>query len=514
MRHGTLLSFAILALLAASPAGATPTGLAMGPPEQAEPSHAPAAPAAVPSTREGGGEGRLYRVASETTEDQPEQSAAVMVDDGQALDAAPARPMIIAVAGGGAAGHPAPLGITVVPAPYPPAHAVSVVISGLPPGSMLSRGKNHGAGIWHIGLKNADGLWSAGLMDLDDLSLIAPPDYIGTVDLKVTALAMHNGIGMESDTQSLSVTFDPPPAGDAALAEATEPMAREEPGAATPAPLPAEAPRTETMEPSNPAETGRAGGVSAAIPEIPLVQRASPVPAAAGAMKPGDEQEAGLIDEPNTDGEDGNAPAAPIPVRGAVDETGDAADRAAMPGAAPPPSAAPPAKASRQEEQYGPAPALTADSAEKTVVARATVRLAPGKTQTAALADVEPAPAPTRPDTPVAAKTGAPAATAPTGSAAALPEELVMRRGDALFAQGDLAGARLFYESGLAAGSSRAAFALGKTYDPLVHRQLGVRGFPPDPAKALDWYRTAMAAGNMEAERWLQDLTAWLDHGR
>jgi TPR repeat protein len=94
-----------------------------------------------------------------------------------------------------------------------------------------------------------------------------------------------------------------------------------------------------------------------------------------------------------------------------------------------------------------------------------------------------------------------------------------MRRGDALFAQGDLAGARLFYEFGLGTGSGgtgsgRAAFALGKTYDPLVHRQLGVRGVPSDPAKAADWYRTAIAAGNAEAERWLQDLTAWLDHGR
>ncbi|WP_119462854.1 hypothetical protein [Rhodospirillaceae bacterium SYSU D60014] len=553
MHHGTLLSFAILALLAASPADATPTGVPAGPPARVEAPLAPEISAVLPSMREGGHEVRLYRVASEGTEDQPEQSAAVMVDNGQALDAAPAKPMIIAVAGDGAAGHPTPLGITVVPAPHPPANAVSVLISGLPPGSLLSRGEDRGAGIWRIGLKNFDGLWSAGLMDLDDLSLTVPPDYIGTIDLKVTALAMHDKISLKSNTQSLSVTFDPPPAADTALVEATGPVVRDEPPApvaveepplpaaptpptdaepggselAAPEPLPVEAPQIETVIPPNPAETERAdASVRATQAEVAMVPGAME----SGAMEPGAE-ESGLIDEPNSDGNGSTAPATvvPIPAPAVADEIDGPAARSPAPDAAQPPAAStvpptlpplgPPVAPPSHEEWPVAEPASTADSAEETVAAPpgeapASARSVSGRTQTAALGDGVPAPAPSQPDESIAAKAVPSAAPAPVGSAGVLPEDLVMERGDALLAQGDLAGARLFYEFGLGTGSGRAAFALGKTYDPLVHRQLGVRGVPPDPAKAVDWYRTAIAAGNTEAERWLQDLTAWLDHGR
>ena len=91
-----------------------------------------------------------------------------------------------------------------------------------------------------------------------------------------------------------------------------------------------------------------------------------------------------------------------------------------------------------------------------------------------------------------------------------IPEAALMKRGDDLFAQGDLAGARLYYEMVAATGNAKAAFALGRTHDPLVHERLHVRGLPPDPEQAASWYRRAVAAGSGDAEQQLKKLTDWL----
>lgn len=91
-----------------------------------------------------------------------------------------------------------------------------------------------------------------------------------------------------------------------------------------------------------------------------------------------------------------------------------------------------------------------------------------------------------------------------------IPEAMLMKRGDDLFAQGDLAGARLYYEMVAETGNAKAAFALGRTHDPLVHERLHVRGLPPDPERAATWYRRAVAAGSGDAERQLKKLTDWL----
>ncbi|HYG89849.1 MAG TPA: hypothetical protein VD978_26760 [Azospirillum sp.] len=91
-----------------------------------------------------------------------------------------------------------------------------------------------------------------------------------------------------------------------------------------------------------------------------------------------------------------------------------------------------------------------------------------------------------------------------------VPEPQLLKRGDELFTQGDLAGARLFYEMAASNGSELAALALGKTYDPLIHKRLRVRGLSPDPEQAADWYGRATASGNAEAKQLLKELTAWL----
>lgn len=91
-----------------------------------------------------------------------------------------------------------------------------------------------------------------------------------------------------------------------------------------------------------------------------------------------------------------------------------------------------------------------------------------------------------------------------------IPEATLMKRGDDLFTQGDLAGARLYYEMVAETGNAKAALALGRTHDPLVHERLHVRGLPPDPEQAAAWYRRAAAAGSGDAEQQLKKLTDWL----
>ena len=122
-----------------------------------------------------------------------------------------------------------------------------------------------------------------------------------------------------------------------------------------------------------------------------------------------------------------------------------------------------------------------------------------------------PPPAPTQPAVIAAvAAPELPPTRRPSAKPDAVPEQTLMKRGDALFAQGDLAGARLFYEMAASVGSGPAALALGRTYDPLVHKQLQVRGLPADPDQAATWYRRAIANGSGEAEGWLKDLSAWI----
>lgn len=83
-----------------------------------------------------------------------------------------------------------------------------------------------------------------------------------------------------------------------------------------------------------------------------------------------------------------------------------------------------------------------------------------------------------------------------------------MARGDAYLAAGDLASARLFYERAADAGNADAALMVGRTFDPTVLAQSGLRGVRGDNAKAATWYRRAAALGAPEAERLLGALKA------
>jgi TPR repeat protein len=88
------------------------------------------------------------------------------------------------------------------------------------------------------------------------------------------------------------------------------------------------------------------------------------------------------------------------------------------------------------------------------------------------------------------------------------PEELatLMRRGQEFLKTGDIAAARLVLRRAANAGHPQAALSLGATFDPVVLEELGVLGFPPDPAQARLWYDKAARLGSAEALRRIERL--------
>jgi hypothetical protein len=67
------------------------------------------------------------------------------------------------------------------------------------------------------------------------------------------------------------------------------------------------------------------------------------------------------------------------------------------------------------------------------------------------------------------------------------------------FKQGDVAGARAVFEYLAAKGDAEAAVAMGETFDPIVLRQIYVKGLKPDAAAAAAWYKKAQQLGDAKA---------------
>ena len=84
---------------------------------------------------------------------------------------------------------------------------------------------------------------------------------------------------------------------------------------------------------------------------------------------------------------------------------------------------------------------------------------------------------------------------------------LLLQRGDALLALGDVASARLLYERAAAAGDGRGATGAGKTYDPKVLLAIGARGIQGDPVTAASWYRRAIELGDRSAAERLAQIS-------
>jgi hypothetical protein len=92
-------------------------------------------------------------------------------------------------------------------------------------------------------------------------------------------------------------------------------------------------------------------------------------------------------------------------------------------------------------------------------------------------------------------------ATPPAEPSAVTGESVALvARGDELFAVGDVASARLFYQRASEEGNAKAALRLGETYDPFFLGQARLNGALGDPALAIRWYRRARDLGASEAE--------------
>ncbi len=77
--------------------------------------------------------------------------------------------------------------------------------------------------------------------------------------------------------------------------------------------------------------------------------------------------------------------------------------------------------------------------------------------------------------------------------------QLLLLRGDAMLALGDLSSARLLYERAASAGDARGAIGVAKTYDPQILSQIGARGIQADPSAAAVWYQKALDLGDASA---------------
>lgn len=88
------------------------------------------------------------------------------------------------------------------------------------------------------------------------------------------------------------------------------------------------------------------------------------------------------------------------------------------------------------------------------------------------------------------------------------PDELasLLKRGQALLAEGDISSARLLLRRAAEAGDAAAALLLAGTYDRVELAKLRVIGVVHDDAQAKIWYTAAVALGSAEAVRRLQHL--------
>ncbi len=82
----------------------------------------------------------------------------------------------------------------------------------------------------------------------------------------------------------------------------------------------------------------------------------------------------------------------------------------------------------------------------------------------------------------------------------------LIKRGEDFLTNGDFASARLLLRRAAAAGSAKAALALGATFDPLIIQRLGAIGAQPDPDRARKWYQKAAELGSDAASQQLEKL--------
>jgi TPR repeat protein len=112
----------------------------------------------------------------------------------------------------------------------------------------------------------------------------------------------------------------------------------------------------------------------------------------------------------------------------------------------------------------------------------------------------------------VAVPAAAPAAKLPEPRALERDEiATLLKRGQSLLAEGDIASARLLLRRAAEAGDAAAAMALAGTYDRAELAKLKVIGVAADHGQARHWYDKAVELGSADAVRRLQQLAQRAD---
>jgi hypothetical protein len=88
--------------------------------------------------------------------------------------------------------------------------------------------------------------------------------------------------------------------------------------------------------------------------------------------------------------------------------------------------------------------------------------------------------------------------------------QMLIRDGNKLMRDGDIAGARRLYEQAGPDKNPEAALAMGRSYDPSYFEKLPVKTGKPDPATAFDWYKKALDGGLVTARVKIDGLKQWL----
>ncbi len=88
--------------------------------------------------------------------------------------------------------------------------------------------------------------------------------------------------------------------------------------------------------------------------------------------------------------------------------------------------------------------------------------------------------------------------------------QMLIRDGNRLMRDGDIAAARRLYEQAAASGNAEAALALGRSFDPSYFEKLPVKTGKPDPATAFEWYKKALEGGLVTARVKIDALKQWL----
>jgi hypothetical protein len=263
------------------------------------------------------------------------------------------------------------------------------------------------------------------------------------------------------------------------------------PSTAPPSSVPAAASGAALATPPGPAP--------AAIP--PALQDSAPDEAAARA------QSVGAAGPSGDAMPEGAAPARPDVLVPAAEVVPTAPQAAPAEAAAPAPDPTPTPSADRPAElatEHAPAPA---DTATEPAAASAPT---PGQDGAVQEADPTPAPPPAAESLPVAPTPGAStpvAASVPAPPVPAAPEPAVsptlaavlLARGNAALAVGDISGARLLLGRAADGGGAPALVAAGRAYDPAVLARLGAVGIGADRTRAAAYYRRAAALGDTGA---------------